>query len=217
LDCARLRAREIAMDPVSIIALTLGAAWASGINLYAAVLTLGIMGATGAIVLPVGLELLASPGVIAIAGFMYVVEFFADKIPGIDTGWDALHTFIRIPAGAILAAQAIGDVDPAWTLGAGLIGGSLAAGSHFTKAGFRVVINASPEPVTNWATSLAEDVAVISGLWLALHYPIAFLVALAAVVGLMAWALPKLVRLIARTFKRVVAWIRGDEAARPAT
>ena len=205
------------MDPVSIIALTLGAAWASGINLYAAVLTLGLMGASGAIALPPGLELLANPAVIAIAGFMYVVEFFADKIPGVDTGWDALHTFIRIPAGAILAAQAIGDVDPAWTLGAGLIGGTLAAGSHFTKAGFRVVINASPEPVSNWATSIAEDVAVIGGLWFALHYPIAFMVALAIVVGLMAWVLPKLVRLIARTVRRVIEWVRGTGTPTPAT
>jgi hypothetical protein len=192
------------MDPVSIIALTLGAAWASGINLYAAVLTLGLMGASGAIALPAGLEILTHPLVITIAGFMYVVEFFADKTPGVDTGWDALNTFIRIPAGAVLAAGAVGEVGPAAQLAAALVGGGLTAATHATKAGTRVMINTSPEPFSNWAASITEDVAVIGGLWAALHHPWLFLVLLAVFVLIMAWALPKLWR----AFRSVIARLR---------
>ncbi len=201
------------MDPVSMIALSLGAAWASGINLYAAVATLGLMGAGGYIVLPPELQILASPVVIAAAVLMYCVEFFADKIPGVDTGWDAIHTFIRIPAGAVLAAGAVGDVDPALAIAAGLVGGTLAAGSHLTKASARVAINASPEPFSNWTASLAEDVAVIAGLWLALHNPVLFLVLLAIFVALVAWLLPKLFRLARRLIARLAGWLRGPPQA----
>ena len=197
------------MDPVSIIALTLGIGWASGSNLYAAMAMLGLMGATGAMALPPDLMILTHPVVIAAAGFMYCVEFFADKIPGVDSGCDTIHTFIRIPAGAVMSAAAVWDVDPALGLAAGLIGGTLAAGSHFTKAGTRLVLNASPEPFTNWTASVTEDVAVIGGLWMALHYPVAFLAALVVVVALMVWLLPKLIRVIYRAIVRIVEWIRG--------
>jgi hypothetical protein len=197
------------MDPVSIIALTLGIGWASGINLYAAMAMLGLMGATGAMALPPDLMILTHPVVIAAAGFMYCVEFFADKIPGVDSGWDTIHTFIRIPAGAVMSAAAVWDVDPALGLAAGLIGGTLAAGSHFTKAGTRLVLNASPEPFTNWTASVTEDVAVIGGLWMALHYPVAFIAALVVVVALMVWLLPKLIRVIYRAIVRIIEWIRG--------
>jgi hypothetical protein len=186
------------MDPITTLALTLGIGWASGINLYAAILTLGIMHAAGAIVLPPNLEILAEPLVVFAAAFMYLVEFFADKIPGVDSGWDALHTFIRIPAGAVLAASAVGPVDPGWMLAAGLVGGALAASSHATKAGSRLLINASPEPFSNWAASVAEDVSVIAGLWLALHHPVVFIGLLAVFVALIAWLAPKLFRLIRR-------------------
>jgi hypothetical protein len=196
------------MDPVSIIALTMGIAWASGINLYAAVLMLGVMGATDMIVLPPDLQLLASPIVIMAAAFMYLVEFFADKVPGVDSGWDAIHTFIRIPAGAVLAAGAVGDVDPALAFAAALIGGTLAAGSHVTKASARLAINASPEPFSNWTASLAEDALVVAGLWTALHYPLVFLALLAVFVGLVIWLLPKLIRLVYRLFQRIAAWLR---------
>ena len=143
------------MDPVQVIALTMGVAWASGINLYAAVLMLGVMGSAGHVVLPSDLEVLMHPMVIAAAAFMYMVEFFADKVPGVDTGWDTLHTFIRVPVGAVLAAGAVGEVSlPALVAAATLVGGSLSASVHATKAGGRILINTSPEPVTNWSASI---------------------------------------------------------------
>lgn len=182
------------MGIVETIALTMGVAWASGINLYATLAMLGILGATGNIVLPQQLAVLTDPMVIGAACFMYFVEFFADKTPGIDTGWDSIHTFIRIPAGAILAAGAVGDVTPAVALTAAILGGTLATTAHATKAGGRVLINTSPEPVSNWTASITEDVLVIGGLWAALHHPWLFFVLLALFVGLMIWLLPKIMR-----------------------
>jgi len=191
------------MDITQTIALTMGVAWASGINLYAAIFVLGYLGMTGNIVLPPDLQILSDPMVMVAAGFMYCVEFFADKVPGVDTGWDTLHTFIRIPAGAILAAGAVGDVGTGAQLAAGIVGGALATGSHMTKAGTRVLINTSPEPVTNWFASIGEDVAVIAGLWAALYHPVLFLVLLALFILLMIWLLPK----IWRGIKQVFAWL----------
>src|SRR5690554_4784210 len=184
------------MDAVSIIALSMGAAWASGINLYAAVFMLGYMGTTGHIVLPESLQVLSDPLVMTAAAVMYCVEFFADKVPGVDTGWDTLHTFIRIPAGAMLAASAVGDVSPAIELTAGLLGGSLAAATHAAKSGGRLLINTSPEPFSNWSTSITEDLLVIAGLWAALTHPLWFLAALLLFIMLLAWLLPRLWRLI---------------------
>ena len=153
------------MDPIHTISLLLGTAWASGLNLYAAVLVLGILGTTGNITLPPDLQLLSNPLVIGAAGLMYMIEFFTDKIPGVDTGWDILHSFIRIPAGAILAAgMAQGlDISQGAEFAAALVGGSLDATSHAAKTGSRVLINTSPEPVTNWTASIGEDIAVIGG------------------------------------------------------
>ena len=185
---------------INAIALTMGVAWASGINLYAAILVLGLLGATGNIVLPADLQVLADPIVIAAAGFMFVVEFVADKIPGVDTSWDTLHTFIRIPAGALLAAGAVGEVNPVIVLAAAILGGGLAAGAHATKSGTRLLINTSPEPVTNWAASLVEDIAVILGLWTALHHPWLFIALLIVFIVLMIWLLPKLWRGVRRAF-----------------
>jgi hypothetical protein len=179
---------------IGAIALALGVGWASGLNLYAAILVLGVLGATGNMVLPANLEILMHPLVIGAAALMYFVEFIADKTPAVDTGWDALHTFIRIPAGAILAAGAIGDVNPAIVVAAGILGGGLAAGSHALKTGSRFLINASPEPFTNWTASVLEDVAVVGGLWIALHYPWLFIVLLVAFALLLVWVLPKLWR-----------------------
>lgn len=184
----------------SIIALTMGVGWASGINLYAAILMLGILGATGNMVLPPGLQILANPFVIVAAGFMYLVEFIADKVPGVDSGWDALHTFIRIPAGALLAAGAVGPTHEAVSLAAAIMGGGMAAGAHVTKAGTRVIINTSPEPFTNWAASLTEDVAVVAGLWAALNHPWLFLLFLLAFILLMIWLLPRLWRAVKKVF-----------------
>jgi len=188
------------MDITQTIALTLGVAWASGINLYAAILMLGLLETTGHITLPPDLQLLADPLVIGASALMYCAEFFADKVPGVDTGWDGLSTFVRIPAGAILAAGAIGEVGPAAQLAAAIAGGTLAAGSHFTKAGTRVLINTSPEPLTNWFTSVGEDAMVLAGLWTALYNPVLFLVLLVLFILLMVWLLPKLWRGIRRVF-----------------
>ena len=192
------------MDITQTIALTMGVAWASGINLYATLLVLGYMGITGNIDLPPDLQVLMDPVVMIAAGLMYCIEFFADKVPGVDTGWDTLHTFIRIPAGALLAAGAVGDVGTGAQLAAGLVGGTLATGTHATKAGSRVLINTSPEPVSNWFTSIGEDVAVILGLWTALENPVLFLVLLAVFIVLMIWLLPK----IWRGLRKLFAWLR---------
>ncbi|HLF98788.1 MAG TPA: DUF4126 domain-containing protein [Methylococcaceae bacterium] len=186
-----------------ILALSMGAAWASGLNLYATLFMLGLMANTGSAVLPPDLQVLADPVVMIAAGSMYCVEFFADKIPGVDSGWDVLHTFIRIPAGAMLAAGAVADIGPAAEIAAALVGGSLAAGTHGTKAGSRVLINASPEPFSNWAASITEDVAVIAGLWTALHHPWLFLALLGVFIVLMIWLLPRLWRGIRVLWARI--------------
>ena len=170
----------------------MGAAWGSGINLYATILVLGGLGITENIVLPPGLEVLMNPLVIGAAGLMYAVEFFADKIPGVDTGWDTIHTFIRIPAGVMLAAGAVGDVNPAVAIAASILGGGMAASTHAAKSGTRLLINTSPEPITNWTASVIEDVAVIAGVWTALVHPMVFLVALVVFILLLIWLLPKL-------------------------
>jgi hypothetical protein len=194
------------VEAVQIIALTMGMAWASGINLYAAIVILGILGATNNIVLPPGLEVLQNPAVITSAAFMYCVEFFADKVPGIDSGWDTIHTFVRIPAAALLAAAAVWHVDPAMGLVAGILGGTLGATSHLLKAGTRVAVNASPEPFSNIGLSVAEDSVVFAGLFAAIYQPLGFLFFLAAFILVAAWVLPKLWRgarnLYGRTLER---------------
>ena len=188
------------MDVLQAISTSMGAAWASGINLYATVFVLGFLNATGNITLPEQLQVLSEPMVMVVAGFMYVVEFFADKVPGLDTAWDTIHTFIRIPAGAVLAAGALGDLSPAAEIAGALAGGSVAAATHATKSGTRVLINTSPEPVTNWIASLGEDATAIAGIFLALHYPWLFLSLLIVFLLLLAWFLPKLWRGIKKVF-----------------
>jgi hypothetical protein len=194
---------------IQIIALTMGTAWASGINLYATVAMLGIAGTSGYIDLPPTLEVVQDPMVILAAGFMYCVEFFADKTPVVDSGWDAIHTFIRIPAGAMLAAGAVGDVSPALAVAAGLVGGSVTAATHATKAGTRVLINSSPEPFTNWGASILEDLAVFTGMWAALTHPTLFLAALIIVFIAMAWVLPKILRGIGAVGRKIGGWFGG--------
>jgi len=201
------------MDTVQIIALALGAAWASGINLYAAIFMLGYLGNSGNIDLPPELMVVTDPLVMFAAGLMYCVEFFIDKTPGFDTAWDTLHTFIRIPAGAVLAVGAIGDVSPAVELAAFLIGGTLAAGSHASKTGARILINSSPEPVTNWTASVAEDLLVIGGIWTALNYPWLFIGALIIFICLMIWLLPK----VWKNIKRLFSYIKNTFKDNPAT
>ncbi len=194
------------LDQISnTLALSMGVAWASGVNLYATLLMLGLMANTGNLNLPPDLQIVANPLVIGAAGLMYCVEFFADKVPGVDTGWDAIHTFIRIPAGAMLAAGAIGDLNPAVELAAAIAGGSVAAATHATKAGSRVLINTSPEPFTNWAASIGEDIAVIAGVWASIQHPAVFLVAFVVFILSLIWLLPKLWRGI----KKVISFIVG--------
>ena len=190
------------------IALSMGVAWASGINLYAAILVLGLLGLSGNMPLPETLQVLQNPIVIGVAGFMYCVEFFADKIQGVDSAWDTLHTFIRIPAGAVLAATAVGDVDPAIAVSAALVGGGLTAGTHLTKASTRLLVNTSPEPFSNIGASLAEDTVVVGGLLTALYYPSLFLVLLVAFVALMIWLLPILIRALKGIFDSL-KWLFG--------
>jgi hypothetical protein len=191
------------MDITQTIALTMGVAWASGINLYAAIVMLGYLSSTGNIDLPPELRILANPVVMLAAGVMYCIEFFADKVPGVDTGWDLIQTFVRIPAGAVLAAGAVGDVGTGSQLAAAITGGTLAAGSHLVKAGGRILINTSPEPFTNWFASVGEDVAVIAGLWTALHHPLLFLLLLGLFIMIMLWLLPKIWRGIRKIFVKL--------------
>ncbi|MEQ8859839.1 MAG: DUF4126 domain-containing protein [Pseudomonadales bacterium] len=192
---------------IQTVALSMGVAWASGINLYAAVGMLGLGGTLGYIDLPPTLEVVQDPMVILAAAFMYCVEFMADKTPGVDTGWDALHTFIRIPAGAALAAGAVGDVTPALAIAAGLVGGGVTAATHATKAGSRVLINTSPEPFSNWAASFAEDVAVFAGLWAALQHPMVFLAFFVVFLLLLCWLLPKLWRGVRLVLRKLGTWL----------
>jgi hypothetical protein len=192
------------MEAVQMIALAMGLAWASGINLYAAIATIGILGVTGNMALPPGLDVVQHPAVIVAAGFMYCVEFFADKVPGVDTGWDTIHTFIRIPAAAILAAGAVWETDPAMALVAGILGGALGATSHALKTGTRVAVNTSPEPFSNIGVSLIEDTVVLAGLFGAIYYPAWFLVFLAAFVLAAAWILPKIWRAVRAIWGRIM-------------
>ncbi|MGZ8903095.1 MAG: DUF4126 domain-containing protein [Methylobacter sp.] len=200
-----------ALDQISAtLALSMGLAWASGINLYATLFVLGYLANTGNIDLPPDLQIVANPMVMGAAGLMYFVEFFADKVPGVDTGWDALHTFIRIPAGAMLAAGAIGDLNPAVELAAAIMGGSMAAGSHTTKAGSRVLINTSPEPFSNWIASIGEDVMVITGVWACINHPVLFLIALSGFVLLMIWLLPRIWVGVKKVFGFIIKLFRNE-------
>jgi len=190
-------------DTWQLVALAAALGWASGIRLYAVLFIVGGLGYLHLVDLPGGLATLAHPYVLVASGFMLCVEFLADKVPGVDTIWDTVHTFIRIPAGAALAASVFGDSSAAATLAAAIIGGSLAAGSHFAKAGTRAVINASPEPFSNWAASFGEDLAVGTMLWLAFTHPIAALIVIAVLVVLMIWLIPKVWRFIRALIRRV--------------
>lgn len=192
------------MDIVSTVALVAGLGWASGMRLYAVLFFLGVIHHVGAATLPASLDVLGHPVVMAVSGALFAIEFFVDKIPGFDTLWDAVHTFVRVPAGGLLAAYAVSADDPGLALAAGLLGGTVAAGAHLAKAGGRAAINASPEPFSNWAASLTEDFSALAIVWLALKHPLILLAALALFVAAVLWLLPKLWRGI----KRVTGSIR---------
>lgn len=196
------------MQTMEILTLALGAAWASGINLYATILLVGGLGLFGIVDLPPGLELLESPLVLIAAALLYALEFFADKIPGVDTLWDVLHTFIRIPAGALIAAGAVDGFDFSGMgeetefIAALIAGGAMTAGSHATKTASRAAINVSPEPFTNIGASLLEDILVFVGLSVAIFKPAVFLGAALIGLCLFAWLAPKLWRGIRGFFSR---------------
>ena len=191
------------MDTLQQLGLAMGTAWTSGINLYATVAALGIAQAAGLVHLPPGLEVLANPAVIAIAVTMYFVEFFADKVPYVDSGWDALHTFIRVPAGALIAARSIGPTDPALEVVAALAGGSVALAAHGTKAATRLAINTSPEPFTNWAASIAEDMVAFAGVWAAFQHPYIMLVLVLGFLALAIYIVPKILRALRSLFQKL--------------
>jgi hypothetical protein len=161
------------------VAIATALAWGAGLRAYAVIFAVGVAGYTGWIVLPGHLEVLQHPLVLGASGFMTLVEFGADKLPWLDSVWDAIHSFIRVPAGAALAALVFADSGTAVTVAAAILGGGLSAAVHAAKAGTRAALNLSPEPVSNWTASLTEDALVPFGLWLAVVHPIAFFVLLA--------------------------------------
>ena len=206
----------VSPELLETISLASGMAWASGIRLYAVLFFTGLLGRFGYVDLPVDLVVLTHPLVIAVSGVLFLLEFAADKVPGLDSLWDAVHTFIRIPAGALLAAAAIGHQEPSIALAAALLGGTLASGAHLTKAASRALINTSPEPFSNVAASSTEDALVIGGLWAALFHPAVFLALLAVFVAAALWLLPKLWRELRRVVVRVSALLgAGRASARP--
>ena len=184
------------VDTPQLLALAAALGWASGLRLYAAVFLAGMAGWLGWVELPAGLRVLEHPAVLGASGFMLFVEFFADKIPYLDSVWDAVHTAIRIPAGAALAAGALGADSEAMTWIAALLGGSLAATSHATKMTARAAVNTSPEPFSNIALSLAEDGLVVFMLWLSATHPVAFAIVLIVSVVLAVILLVVLIRFL---------------------
>ena len=200
-------------DTWQLVALAATLGVASGLRLYAVLFIVGAAGYLGWVDLPSGLVTLQHPLVLAASGFMCFVEFFADKVPGVDSLWDVVHTLIRIPAGAALAGAVFGDSSSAMMLAAAILGGTLAAGSHFTKASSRAVINTSPEPFSNWAASFAEDVAVGGLVWLGIAHPLAAAVVVLAMIGLMIWLLPTAWRAARRIADRITGW-RGRDPSR---
>jgi len=189
------------MESLSQLALAGGLAWASGIRLYATLFIIGMLGRFGYLHLPDQLIVLQHTWVLIAAGIMVVGEFLADKLPGFDSVWDAIHTFIRIPAGAFLAWGAMGDATPA-AQAAAIVGGLITGSTHLAKSGGRAALNTSPEPLSNWTASFGEDGLVLGGLFLAITHPLAFLILLVLFLALVAWVIPKVFRFLARIFRR---------------
>jgi hypothetical protein len=193
------------MNPIETLGLALGAGFSSGLNLYATVATLGLLQRFGVLHLAPGLQALGHPWVLGIAITLYLLEFFADKIPYLDTIWDAIHTFIRPPAAALLAFAAAGGAAPEWRWGAALLAGGIALTAHGTKASARAAVNASPEPLSNWILSLGEDVLAVWLTWMATAHPLATTVIVAALVAFSAFLLYHLFRFARRALERLFA------------
>ncbi len=202
------------------LSLALGSAWTSGINLYATVTVLGLLQKFGVTKLPGGLDILDNWWIIGIAGFLYAIEFFADKIPYIDSVWDVIHTFIRVPAGAIVAYAATNQMDESVGVIATLLGGGLAFSSHGTKAAVRAGANLSPEPVSNWVLSLTEDVIAFVGTILAVFAPVLIAIVLIIFMIFFIWFFPKVFRSVRRMINATRALLAGEsfrEVARKAS
>jgi len=201
------------LESLAAIGTAAGLGWASGVRLYAVLFFLGLLQLAGVYTLPGDLQALANPWAVGASGFMFLTEFLADKIPGFDSVWDALHTFVRIPAGALLAAAAVAGGDPGMGIAAGLLGGAVAASSHFTKASSRALINTSPEPFSNWAASFTEDIFSVAVLWAAIKFPLLVLGFVLLFVVFAIWILPKLWRGLKRVFRTIRQLISGAVAA----
>ena len=199
-----------AMDMAQLLALAAALGWASGLRLYLVVFITGMAGWLGWLPLPAGLSILQHPALLFGSGFMLFIEFFADKIPGLDSVWDLVHSVIRVPAGAALAAGVFGADSATMGMMAGLLGGSLAATSYATKATTRAAINTSPEPFSNIAMSLVEDGAVVGMMWLATNYPVAFGIALFVVLVLSIWLLIVLIKFLKSLIRRIKTWFGGE-------
>ena len=193
------------MNISQTLSLALGAGFSCGLNLYAAVATLGLLQRFAMIHLPASLQVLSHPWVVGIAISMYLVEFFADKVPYVDTLWDAIHTFIRPPAAAILAYAGAGGAGAEWRWAAALLAGGVALTSHGTKASARAAVNASPEPFSNWALSFGEDILAVWLTWMATAHPIATTVIVAVLVGLSVFLLYRLFRFARRALGNLLA------------
>jgi hypothetical protein len=207
------------MEWFSTLSLALGSAWTSGINLYATVTVLGLLQKFALTKLPGGLDILDNWWIIGIAGGLYLIEFVADKVPYIDSVWDVVHTFIRVPAGAAVAYAATNDMDTSVFTIATLLGGGLALSSHGTKAALRAGANLSPEPVSNWILSIVEDIIAIVGSVLAVFAPVIILIVLAIFSVFFIWFAPKVFRAIRRLFSAVRGLFAGEsikEVARKA-
>ncbi len=198
------------MDWFSTLSLALGTAWTSGINLYATVTVLGLLQKFNLTKLPGGLDVLDNWWIIGVAGFLYAVEFFADKTPYVDSIWDVVHTFIRVPAGAIVAYAATNQTDASVQTIAALLGGGLAFSSHGTKAALRIGANLSPEPVSNWVLSIVEDIIAFVGAILAVFAPVLIAVVLIIFSIFFVWFFPKVLRGIRKLFGGIRALFRGE-------
>jgi hypothetical protein len=193
------------MNPVGILGVALGAGFSSGLNLYATVATLGLLERFGIIHLPPSLQALSHPVILILAVVLYVVEFFADKIPYVDTVWDAIHTFIRPPAAALLAYSAASSAPAEWRWGAALLAGGVALTSHGTKASARAAVNTLPEPFSNWALSFGEDVLAVWLTWMATVHPVATTIIAVVLVALSIYLVFHLFRFARRALQRLLA------------
>ena len=208
------------MEWFSTLSLALGTAWTSGINLYATVAVLGLLQRFGATKLPGGLDVLDNWWIIGVAAALYLIEFVADKVPYVDSVWDVVHTFIRVPAGAIVAYAATNEMDASLAVIAGLLGGGLAFSSHGTKAALRVGANLSPEPVSNWVLSIVEDIIAFVGAILAVFAPVLIAIILLVFAIFFVWFAPKVFRAVRKLFNGIRALFAGEgfrEVARKAS